>query len=853
MRRRAGFRAATLTAVVALAGSGLALAQPSIARADGPVAPVTFPRDGAKVFNTTPTVTATYLSPYVTGKAHLTVRDSTTGAGVPCASPINLVSGDEELRCQLPPLTGGDVYTAYAHEVDLATGDPQTTTWTFTASTPVLTHDTPVDYTSGSPSATYDRVLDSSTTVELFAESGQTRTIVPGTPSVSGKTATYAPESALADGEYALVVHAEATGDPASFTDTTDEFFAGSVPTNLDNVPDVTRAITGSVGGVPGMLTVTGTGPSGATLDLQLYDPTNPVLANTVAVTVPSCSSAKCPWTQSVPSKTLTGATTFAWRVFSDNTSVASTPDRLIQPKMTSPAAPTQVDVPDLVNAANVSAVPISVTVPAGDVGVAIKTSTSSPVGPADPGPTVLLAAVAGQVTTTVDLSRLYDGTLSVRALAFDSYGDISKGTLVQTTQEAVALAPTKYYPSDTEVRAQPYVQLTFDEPIGANSTLTLTTKGGVPVDGQDNLGLETLNFDSIDTPTDLPNGTVVTATLHAYAATCPSGPTPPCSDTFSRTWTERVDTVPPAPPKQLSCSPAAIPPSKPIATIKGVSAVGDSVLIVALPVLGGQQIKATVTPHGHSDGHGHVHWSTTMNLGHGPNGLYQFTAMDRDAAANFSAESAAVECGKGHSGHLTLEPRLRSAVVGERVLLHGRFTSETSGSPLAGRRVHLELLASKTEPNGTPLGSATTDSKGRWHHRVTVTSSGYIRASVAGTSTLLPSTSWTTAKPVKTVVRVPLHVTSPVHGSSSSASTPLVVQGTTSAYFKGATVQVVVTRSSHHITQVVKCHSAGQWSASLAVPAGHWVVTVRVLRRRHLHFSPHTPGDRLTIRITRT
>ena len=223
------------------------------------------------------------------------------------------------------------------------------------------------------------------------------------------------------------------------------------------------------------------------------------------------------------------------------------------------------------------------------------------------------------------------------------------------------------------------------------------------------------------------------------------------------------------------------------------------------------------------------------------------------DAAANFSAQTTPVECGKGHGGLLTLEPRLKSGVVGQRVTLHGRLTSTAGGAPLSGRRVHLELLASKAEPSGTPLGTATTDRKGRWRRRITLTGSGYIRASVAGTSTFLPSTSWSTAKPVKTLVRVPLHVTAPTRGSSSSATAPLVVQGTTSAYFKGASVQVVVTGTSHHFTKVVHCGSTGQWSASLAVPAGHWVVTVRVVRRGHLHFAAHAPGDRVTLRITRT
>jgi hypothetical protein len=841
-----------------MAAGGLIVAAPqpagamSLSAATLP-APVVFPADGATLTDATPTVTATYDAPYATdGTATLSVTDTTTGTSLTCTDVLRQVSGDEELRCPLPPLTNGDTYTATAHEVDVATGDQQTTTWSFAASVPTVTSQTPTDYVSGAPFATFDRALGASTTVELFAESGTARTRVPGTPSVATDTATFTPTDPLADGEYALVIHAIAADDATSFSDMTDEFFVGTPPASPAQAPVVTAAVTGSLSQVPGTFTVRGTAAPGAQVQVQVYDPadpTGPQHFQAATVDVPACSTSTCAWRVQILIRDLAVIDTpYSWRVFNDVGSVASSPDRLVTPIDVVPAAPTQVSAPSLVNAANVTNVPISVTLPAGDVGAFLDISA-----PFSPDLLENVAAVDGEVNLTVNISDFEDGELDIYVLAYDGFGNVSTDLLVSSTLNAVLLSPT-WFPSDTEVSAQPDFEVTFNEPISTLSTLSITTAGGRVVPGRFSVapfGGNTMYFNGFGSSSHLKNGATVRLSIHVYAWTCQSSNLPTCNDQYTRTWTEVVDTVPPAAPTAVTCSPAVISPSSGIATVTGLSTPGDRVYVTALPIKGGEEIQKLIGPLGPADVGSKTSWSTTLDLSGGPNEMYQFVGDDLDPAGNLGPEAPRVECGKGSAAVLTLASSPADVSLGQTVTVHGRLTSAADGTPLAGRVVHVKLYLDRAKDSWFPQGTTTTDSDGRWSKTVTPQQGGYFNAATAGGGTYLPSSSWASGLPPRTVVRTPLHITSPQPDSSSNAATELRVRGTTGSYFEEEIVHLTLTSSSG--TRVLHAKatigSSGRWSVAVAVPRGRWTLKAAVAGTANGGF----PGNSVTEQIRRT
>jgi large repetitive protein len=833
------------TAVMAgvLMSAGLAVAAPASVDAAAPAAPSLFPADGATVTATTPTVTATYPAPYRSdGSASLSVLDTSTGTPMPCTDALRQVSGDEKLRCPLSPLHAGDSYTATATAIDRTTGQSQTTTWSFTADLPSATDETPpTTSAASSPHISYDRPLDASSTVELFGESGQVRTAVSGSGSVTGHDATFTPTATMADGEYALVVHAASDGDAASYTDSVDEFFVGTPPTAPGKAPTITSVITGSSSApqmIPGFVTLSGTGRSGATLFVQLYSPTSPTTSEVLTIIVPSCATPMCTWNRTVgTNKAVAAASTHAIRVFSATGSVSSTPDYLYQPIVTTPPSVTNVDVPD-VTSANVSAVPVTVTLPSGDVGARVGFRTVTGPGTSQNGPTLDVAAAAGQVTTVVDLSALGDGQLVVSASPFDSYGNLGSSVSAVSTKEAISLAPSRYNFSDTQVAAQPFLEVDFNEEIRSDSTLAITKADGEPVTGDVALGNDSVRFDAIGTSTKLASGSTVTVTLHAYASTCPADQTTTCDDQFSRTWTETVDTTPPPAPVNVRCSPGVVDPTSGLLTVTGESTSGDRLIVGAGPAKGGDEVARNTEPLGQSNG-GLTSWSITLNLRGGPVDNYQVFAFDIDPAGNQSPSSHRLYCGLGTPTRLTLTglPKSHIVPVLKKVVIRGRLTSAgPSPVPLGGRTVQIRQFRTPHFDAGVdypPTKTVRTDSSGNWHATVRLLDSEYLQAWFPGDSTHVPVSSWT-GRRVRTTVRLPLSVRKPAAGSTSGHATPLVISGHERARLAGGwalfdePVSVLLTRAGHR--RAIRAHTRphdGNWSLRLPVRRGHWTLTV--------------------------
>jgi hypothetical protein len=853
----------TVTMAGFLMTTGLAIAAPTFVSAGAPAAPTVFPADGATITAATPTVTATFPAPYRTdGSASLSVLDATSGTAMTCADVLRQVSGDEQLRCPLALLHDGDSYTATATAVDSATGQSQTMTWSFTADLPAVTAET----TSPAPASTapqisYDKPLDPSSTVELFGESETGRTIVDGTPTVAGHDATFTPAAPVTDGEYALVVHAVADGDTASYTDSVDEFFVGTPPTALGVAPTLTSVVTGTTSSEdpplrPGFVALSGTGPSGAELSVQLYSPTSPPSRSTsqvFAIGVPSCPTSTCTWNRVAPAQTIAAAPTHAIRVFSTTGSVASTPDFLFQPNATGPAPATSVDLPP-VTSANVHAVPVTVTLPVADVGAHLVVqgitdpSTRQSVPPFD------LASVGGQINTTVDVSALEDGRISVFATPFDSYGNLGKTSVsAQSTKEAISLVPTGYTPSDTEVAAQPVVTVNFNETLQSDSTLTITTAAGKTVDGVSGPSGDSLTFSAINTPTQLANGSTVTLALHADASTCANNSTTPCDDQFSRTWTETVDTTPPPTPVKVSCSPGVVDPSSGLLTVAGESTSGDAVFVAAVGVKTHTQISRTIAPPP-STGR-LTSWSTTLNLRAHAVGNYLVVAVDIDPAGNLGRESPVVYCGLGAPAALTLVGLPKSHIVPavEKFAISGRLTSAgPSPKPLAGQIVKIRAFKGPHFDPGTdyvPLQTVRTDAAGVWHATVRLFHSEYLQAWFPGDTTFVPVSSWNGA-PSRTTIRLPLSVDRPIARSISGHATPLLISGHERIRFDhgwasfNQPVSVVLRRAGDHRTiRAATRSSDGDWSLRLPVPRGHWTLTVTTAPKPDGHapdFAPH-------------
>jgi hypothetical protein len=857
----------------ALAGllmtTGLVIAAPASVAVGPPTAPTVFPADGATVAAAAPTVTATYSAPYRSNvAASLSVLDTSTGTAMPCTDALRQVSGDEQLRCPLALLHAGDSYTATATAIDRATGQPQTTTWSFTTDLPAVTDETPTSASAAtSPHISYDQALDASSTVELFAESasGQApRTAVDGTPAVTGHDASFTPSATMTDGEYALVVHAVGDGDVASYTDSVDEFFVGTPPSALATAPTITSVVTGGTSSpFAGNLTVTGTAPSDVQISLQIYDPTHPSGSEVGSLRVPTCSTSTCPWSKSISTAARVAGSTDALRAFSTTGSVASTPDHLFALVQTSPAKVTSIDVPD-VTSANVDAVPVTVMLPAGVVGARIALVSAPAEGPSQAGPALDVASVDGQVSTVLNLSGLEDGQLSIFASSIDSFGNTSADISATSTKEAVSLALIRFDSSDTEVAAQPFLDVNFNEGIRSDSTLTMTRADGKPVTGDVIFGGDSITFDALGTSTHLVSSSTVTLTLHADANTCPANETTACDDQFSRTWTATVDTTPPPAPVHVRCSPGVVDPSTGLLTVTGESTPGDRVFVGAGPAKGGNEVARTIGPLGPSNGGGLTSWSTTLNLHGEPVDNYQVFATDFDPAGNTGPNSRQLYCGLGAPDTLTLTGLPKSGVVPAlgKVVIGGRLTSAgSSPAPLAGRIVKIREFRRPHFDPGIDYPAAKTvrtDSSGNWHATVRLFDSEYLQAWFPGNATYVPVSSWS-GPPAQTVIRLPLSVSRPVAGSSSGHATPLVISGHERTRLAGGwavfndPVAVLLTRAGHRRT--IRAHArsrVGNWSLRLPVPRGRWTLTVTAAPKPGKHSGDAAPRHvRLKFRRT--
>lgn len=451
---------------------------------------------------------------------------------------------------------------------------------------------------------------------------------------------------------------------------------------------------------------------------------------------MPSCPTSTCTWNRVAGTQNpIAAAPTPAIRVFSTAGSVASTPDLLFQPIVTRPAPVTSIELSD-VTSANVHAVPVSLTLPAGDVGAHLAFHGVTGFGRSQSGPAFDVAAVNGQISTTVDASALEDGHLVVFAVPFDRYGNLgTTSENAEATKEAISLTPTGYDPSDTEVRAQPLVTVDFNEGLQSDSALSMTTADGKPVAGDSLTSGDTVDLDTLNTPTKLPSGSTVTLTVHAYASTCAAGQTSTCDDQFSRTWTATVDTTPPLAPVNVRCSPGVVDPSSGLLTVAGESAAGDGVMVTAIGMKTDTQISRTIGASQPGKSRGLTHWSTTLDLRHHAVGNYRVVADDIDPAGNEGSSSAAVYCGLGTPAAVSLAGLPKNHIVraGKTFTVSGRLTSAgPAPTPLAGRIIRIRQFRHPRFDPGrkyTPLRTVRTDADGVWHGTVRLVHSGYLQA----------------------------------------------------------------------------------------------------------------------------
>lgn len=244
---------------------------------------------------------------------------------------------------------------------------------------------------------------------------------------------------------------------------------------------------------------VSGTAEVGGTVSLTIRD-SGSLNTITVSTTVSGTGN----WTLSPNLTTLNEGTLSFAATVTDPAGNTGAPATATSTKDTAaPLAPSSLSVPTYVNAANVSAVPVSGSAEAGST----VTLTVTDVGTAHTVTAVTTASGNGTWSFTLNLGTLNQGTLTFTASAKDAAGNTgAPATATDSKDTAAPGVPTLSVPPSVNIANVSNV--TVSGTAEAGSTVTLTVSDGVPANtltasatasGTGSWSLTGLNFGSLN------------------------------------------------------------------------------------------------------------------------------------------------------------------------------------------------------------------------------------------------------------------------------------------------------------------------------------------------------------------
>ncbi|HEY5108671.1 MAG TPA: Ig-like domain-containing protein, partial [Acidimicrobiales bacterium] len=452
----------------------------------------------------------------------------------------------------------------------------------------------------------------------------------------------------------------------------------------------------------------------------------------------------------------------------------------------TPPDAPT-LTTPDTANGIDQVAVPVSGT--AEPLAVLDLTATDG----TNTTTTITSADATGAYATTIDMSALVDGSISVSVVAVDAVGNVSPATtnsLVKNSNGPKLVSSTPVL--GTTVASPGTVRLTFDRGLGVGSMISLSN-GVSNVFGQSVVSGQSVVFtplSSLDSGTYTASATAVDSFANATAvqvgftidATPPAAPsvTPPASVDFN---------------------------SAPADPFGGTAEPGSTVAVTVTNGSTTVQGSTTADPSGN--------WSLNLDVSTLADGSLSVSATATDAVGNVSTPTTLTVAKQT----LPSAPAISGVVAtATQLTVNVVAPANTGGLPIIGYRVTLASTGPTVTFSSTTASVVSPVLPQGTSYSVTAqaqTAAGYGPAS----SSIPTATKFT---PKITIVPAAKTV---AHGGTLSFS-GVITRATAGTPIKGAKAilwQVDTLGHKVEAGRMTATNAAGQWSLTITPPTGTW------------------------------
>jgi hypothetical protein len=674
------------------------------------------------------------------------------------------------------PVTAGQVYTADAIDAngntsefchDVVAGGPTVPVGVTAPDTISLTNSTTVTVSGSSPSAAV------SATITLTDQASTTVTTTVPLDS-SGDFSSTMDASGLADGPISVSVYLT---DAASQTSPT-----VTVTSTKDTVSPALLSTSPSAGATvasPATVTFTYSEPLGSSASVSVQLDGSPLSGTSAVLADPTTVV----FTPTAPIGTGALSATATVTDLAGNPT-ASTLSATVD--ATPPGVPTLV-VPATVNGVGQVAVPVSGSAEAlatVDLSATDGTHTATATTGADG---------SGAYATTMDLSTLVDGTITVSAVAVDGVGNSSDPATTTLVKNSAGPKLVSSTPALGSTVASPgTVTLTFDRTLASGSSVSLNN-GVSNVFGQVAVSGQSVTFTPLSA---LPTGT------YTAAATAVDG----FANATAVQVTFTVDATPPAAPTVTPPAPIDYT-TAPAAPFGGTAEPGSTVTVSVSD--GGSPVQGSTT----ADPSGN--WSLGLDVRPLADGTLSVSATATDAVGNVSSPTTLTVTKQTLPG----APSISGVVaLATQLTVNLVAPAKTGGLPVTGYQVTLVSGATTlTFTSTTPTVVATGLPQGTAYN---VTAQAQTAAGYGPSSAMTPATTKYVTK--VTISAVPLTVP---HGGTLSFS-GLVTRTLTGAPVKGAKVIVWQVNSLNQKAQIGRSAAtgtSGQWALTITPATGSW------------------------------
>lgn len=875
----------------------------------------TYSPSGSTAKANRPAFTATYNVP-LSGSSTASLTDtSNSNAGVACATGVSGAS----ISCTPDSgLTDGHTYKLSVHAVNGdGSGNARDDSNSWTVDIPSLKSSSPKDgdvVASGniSVSATYDEAIDTSastitlTNVNGNAASGTTSF---SASSLGGPTDTIKltpSRTPLPTGSYVVHVHAQANGNKAAFADSVINFTVNSNPPPAAPVVSTAGFSRNGTthfinGGNQKSVPFAGTAPPNFRVGVLVYDKSTPgglppavgsgpndKGANTA---VADCGSSMCPWQLTVDT-TNTPDKAYQYYVYTYSSNGVKLPAQLDQnadptiTKDTGAPAPGQNATGSLPSASNT----LTVTDQDPDPSVTFwnVVVTDSVGGTVEKDNVPAASTSSRDLNTTIDVSPLADGDLTVDTFASDDAGNLSSAdepsplnapnaketvtTAVDVANSFVTVNGTNLtfpqiagrtiaLPSSVTVRFNEPVRLKVTNSAPPNSPTSPATIFAADVCVADSTGFcigqpVALTKDQMGLVVDTSGGaTPKSGSYSIVGVKAPAATTGSCpnesatnASTYNFSNCERVDTTkaiggtdpvvsfavdnvaPNVAFTGFSPNPVNGPSASQVAITGTADADTATVQLVIKSSGGGSPklVNVPVTPPSDPSATS-VGWTASpVDLTTVIDGTLTVSATATDQAGNTTATPVVLSPApvlKAHLSWLTELTSNRIVTYGKLIRLHGRLT-DNSGAGIAGA-----TLTIRPRFDNKKFGRAvttTTDGKGYWSRLIAPAHNATYWARYAGSTATGALHDAVTTHTARTRVRVRMLWISPKNGARVGA--PVVLKGSVSPNKHGRYVYFYRhTSTRNFLLGRVRLGTGSRWAFRVTLPRGTSLVFVKI------------------------